>query len=529
MPLPVDIVSIVRQILATRGFSLHRLSMQSAEIFGRSSPFYIPHSLYSRLMHLHPAPAIEQFLALSHITNYRFPDWLAVFGFDLDRISGIRPRFTRRRTTLLDSEVYNTQAWIPWFAERPEESHTSIAPIGQLLAPGSAKRAWQIAQMGATRFLYAQIGNQDIYALPYFSPGSVVRADPRSHPEWSLREAIERESRFFLVEDDRGWTCSQILRTAVDKVVLYSAANPCVRRELRLGSEGHILGVVDAEVRLLFGPSRSAPKLGLASLLRSRSNAGFGRPARPGDLFRQARLRAGLSFREASLLSRSMAAELSDDLFFLAAGTLSDYETLSQFPRHLQKILTLCVLYGIAFETCFRALGLPLDRAGSEPIPDELMPRSTPTPNWNVRRHDQTPSKAARFLELLLEEWEEVPLFLRHSLEALAGLKRFSMSDGFWVGGEKYPLHPWLANAALISVNRRARSPASSPETQICLPPLYLILMRDGTYRCGGCTREKGQLVLHAYPGGEGETQEFREGVDAEVIGRVTAILRKLP
>lgn len=524
-----DIASRLREILATRGLTLHRVSVRSAEIFGRSSPFHIPHSLYTRLSLLRPAPSIEQFLALSHITDYRLPDLLAVFGLDLDLISAIRLRIPRKGTTLLDSEVFDTHAWIPWFAARSTEGELPpIAPIRQFLAPASPKRAWQITQRNTARFLYAQVGGQDLYALPYFAPGSIVRADSRLQQEQSQRQETGTENGFFLVEHDSGWTCSQILRPVSGKVVLYSPPHPFIRRELLLGSEAHILGIIDAEVRPLFGPSRATGTAHIPSPPRPHSNWRRGALVRSGDLFRQGRLRAGLSFREASSLSRKLAAELSDNAFFLATGTLSDYETLSHPPRQIEKILAPCVLYGIPFEECFRAFGLPLDQAGRDPIPDGLIPRTPTAGSPGERGHERTPPNAGGLLDVLMERWEEVPLFLRHSLQHLSGLKGFSLSDVFWVGGQKQPLHPWLANAALIAVNRRARKPPRLPQNGAYDPPLFLILGRDGSYRCGPSTLRQGHLILHAFPGSTCETEEFRDGIDAEVVGRVTAILRKL-
>ena len=73
----------VRQILSSRGLTLYRVSRQSADIFGRLSPSFIPHSLYYDLEISAFSPGIQQLLALSRITNYRLSDWFAVFGFDL--------------------------------------------------------------------------------------------------------------------------------------------------------------------------------------------------------------------------------------------------------------------------------------------------------------------------------------------------------------------------------------------------------------------------------------------------------------
>jgi hypothetical protein len=108
----------VRRILSTRGLTFYRASQRSVEMFGRSSPFYLPHNLHYDLAVSAATPSLYQLIALSRITRYRLSDWLAVFGFDLDAIPQLQVLVSRRRTVILDSAVYDTEAWLPWFIER---------------------------------------------------------------------------------------------------------------------------------------------------------------------------------------------------------------------------------------------------------------------------------------------------------------------------------------------------------------------------------------------------------------------------
>jgi hypothetical protein len=87
-------------------------------------------------------------------------------------------------------------------------------------------------------------------------------------------------------------------------------------------------------------------------------------------------------------------------------------------------------------------------------------------------------------------------------------------------------MHPLLVNATFVVVNRRVKNPAQSKTD--CEPPLCLLLKRDGSYLCGCCALHQGNLVVRGYPGGRLATQQFRNGIDAEVIGQVTTILRRL-
>jgi hypothetical protein len=470
-------------------------------------------------------------LALSQITNYRLFDWLAVFGFDLDLIPRLRLLVPRQQTTLLDCSVYDPHSWIPWLAERSEAGPVPpIAPLRQFLASERPRRAMDILALNKEGFLYGKVGEGDVHAFPHLAPGSIIRVDPRRSQELLSDTRINADKRFFFVEHDFGCTCSQLVLLARDRVMLHSPHRPCAQIELRLGKEARILGMVDAELRPITNrrsvgvpPRSGAPtKERLPHAPDVRSNL--------KDLLRGSRLRAGLSFREASSVSRWIATMLSDELYFAAPSTLSDYETLSAPPRHIQKTISLCVLYSIDFWQFLRSSGIPLDQAGHEPIPDELVPRQAPNQGHSVQAaaEEETLKEHTGMLGSLLKQWEEVPLFLRHTLNELTGLKNFSLSDLFWVGGDETPIHPLLINATFVVVNRRVKRPAQTSTNAFCEHPLYLIYKRDGSYLCGRCSLHQGNLIVHTYPGGPLGTRQFRNGTDAEVIGQVTTILRRL-
>jgi len=516
----------VRQVLSSRGLTLYRVSERSAEIFGRSSVFYVPHNLSFDAQDPGSIPTFQQMLAISHITDYRLSEWFRVFGFDLDLIPRLRLLVPRKRTTLLDSRVYDPQAWIPWFAGRTNSfAPPSIAPLGQLLTRAAPLRAVDLLALSKRKFLYAKVGEQDVYAFPHLAPGSIVRVDTERSEEISRDAGLSGERQLFFVEHDFGYSCSQLVVLAKDRLVLHSQQLPCTQIELTLGKEARILGRIDAEIRPVAGHAIGRVVTERAVLAKPRALGSPHLKATLKDLLQSSRLRAGLSFREASSLSRSIANFLADESYFAATSTLSDYETLSAPPRHIQKAITLCVLYSIDFAEFLGVSGLPLDREGRDSMPDELVPdRESPR---SLAGEGQAFVEKTGFLASLLERWEEVPLFLRHSLDELTGLKSVSLSDLFWVGGDEAPIHPWLARASLVAVNRRIKKPAQAKATFD--QPLYLVLERDGTYLCGCCAQRGSELIVHLYPGVPLGARRFRNGIDAEVVGQVTAILRRLP
>jgi hypothetical protein len=524
----------VRQILATRNLTLYRVSQQSREIFAVSPRFHVPHSLYCDVADSALIPSLHQILALSHLTNYRLCDWLAVFGFDLDLILPLRLLVPGKRTTLLDSSVYDTYAWVPWFSERPSlVPAPPIAPLGQFLAAAAPRRARDLLILSKGKFRYGKVGEDDIHAPPSLAPGSIVRVDTERPEKQLSGSRTEVDDQFFFVEHVSGFSCSRLSMLAKDTILLDSPNRPCAQIELRLGKEARILGVIDAEIRSITDrrDMRASPRpmtIGKPRLPRLPHPPALQTDLR--ELLRSSRIRAGLSFREASSLSRWIADRLASETYFAAASTLSDYETLLESPRHLQKVLTLCILYSIDFWQFLRTSGLPIDKAGREPIPDQLVPRNFPGQNRGFSAISDEPILPEQngFLSSLMKQWEEVPLFLRNSLNDVTGLKNFSVSDLFWVGGDREPIHPLLIHATFVAVNRRIKKPVESLSKTGCEPPLYLIYKRDGSYLCGRCSLHEGKLIVPSRPGNPFGTRQFGNGIDAEVVGQVTAIVRKL-
>lgn len=518
----------VRQILLTRNLTLYSVSHRSREIFGPLSQFHIPHNLYYDLADGSSVPNLYQLVALSRITNYRLCDWLTFFGVGLELIPRLGLSIPRKRTALLDSTVYDTQAWIPWFTVHSLQTRTpAIAPLRQILTPTAPTRAADFLAASKRAFLYGKVGDEDSNAFPYFAPGTIVRIGTRNSEELLSTNGKGLQTPFFFVECAAGWTCSQIAFLGKGRLTLYSPLRPSwAQTELQLDKDARILGLVDAEIRpVITEHELSPPCLSMAAPV-PRALPPEARPGRLGDLLRTSHLRMGLAFREASEITRRFADMLSDEHFFIAASTLSDYETLSGPPHTIHKSISLCALYEINFFRFLQAAGIPVEQSGSEPMPDELVARPvSPSIDSQPRSvTEQNGSAAQDWLSCVLHEWEELPIFLRHSLSALTGVRNVSLSDVFWVGADKNPMHPWLINATLVAVNRRIKKPKPSRAGE---PRLSMIFKRDGTYLCACCAIDEGDLLVYSYRHGSRELQRMRNGIDAEIIGQVTAIMRR--
>jgi hypothetical protein len=521
-----SIAERVERILAARSLTLSEASRRIRLRYAGRPHYLTPHNFYYDLGLPGYSPRIEQVVALSHVTRYRLADWLAVFGFHLDDIPRLQAEFPAARTSVLDATIYDRSAWIPWFQDVTGNAGPPVvAPLGQLLTLGQARRIESLLPPEPSPFLYAKIGQEDTFAYPHLVPGSIVRADTRGMGD--LVRSIENHSseRLFLVECGRGFLCSRLLGTTKGKVILRSGFLPFAQTELQLGKEARILGVLDWELR----PCKTLrPEVPTAFMKFLNPQPLPATGTRPGlsELLRGARSRSGLSIRNASAKSRWIASELRDQRYFCAPGSLNDFETDKRLPMHIHKILSVCVLYSLRFWDLLASADFDTEETDREPMPDKLVPRATPdSPQTTNAAGNRSP---VSFLSSLVAELNEIPFFLRHSLSTVLGLTGFSLRDVFWVGGRRVSFHPYLKDAVLAIVNRRLKKPVFLKPMPLSEQPLYVLLLRDGTYLLAGCSAEGGTLVVHPFSDGFSIPRLFRSGMDAEVIGKVTATLRRL-
>jgi hypothetical protein len=518
----------VERVLASRGLSLVQVSQETRKRYDAVPHYLVPHNFYYDLGLPGYSPRMEQVLALSRASNYRLADWLSVFGFDLDGIPALQAEFPNERTSLLDRTVYDRAAWVGWFENATHDFPIPpVAPLGQLLTPGSPRRLESLVGPDPSPYLYAKIGRHDAFAFPDLLPGSIVRADKRGVGELLDRMVNRDSDRLFLVEHGKGLVCCRLQGRTKGRITLRAASLPFAETEMRLGSEARLLGVLDWELRPM---NTTRPEIPDASMkfLNSEPLAASGTQLGLRSLLARARSRSGLPFRKASAKSRWVADALRDERYFCAPGSLTDYETRPRLPVHIHKIVSLCVLYSLGFWEILTAAGLDIDDSGHQPIPDELVGRSARDVQPITNDTSVGVVKQVDFLSSLIEEFEEIPFFLRHSLTTVGPLPGLSVRDVFWIGGRTDSLHPYLQHAIFAAVNRRIKRPVFLKRKSLWDQPLYVLLLRDGSYLLTGCSAEGNVLVVHPFADGFSRPLALRKGIDAEVVGKVTVLFRWL-
>src|SRR5207302_2720431 len=130
-------------------------------------------------------------------------------------------------------------------------------------------------------------------------------------------------------------------------------------------------------------------------------------------------------------------------------------------PHQVQKVIALCTIYAVRFRTFLNTVGLSAAKAGREPVPDRILSNAPPAPP-NIANNGPAEPGNLGFLAELLRQSEDVPAFLRNAIADISGLTSPSLRNLFWIGGIKRPLHRYLANGLLVSVDRHRQKPIDS-------------------------------------------------------------------
>ena len=343
----------IKDVLARCGYTVTQLSAATRRRHGSESPYFIPVTfLYKVRSGI--TPHVCQIAALSESTGYRFADWLRIFSFDLRQVFRLQMRLHTERTVLITPDE-------EWFQPSPPPSSFCDGVRSALT------RAPAESSHGSGSYLFARIGTADAQVCPELMPGSVVRVDCSTQ---RIKDAGRgytgyMDDRFWLVEQPGGITCTQVRWIDDQQIVPVPSRPPWGNWPLRLPTEARVLGLVDTGLRPMTLPG-SAGRTEFAS---PGLPCGEGK-MRFSELLRISRARTGLTFRAAHGLTHAIAQILGDLEYTIALGLLSDYEAMSKLPRHIAKIMSLCIIYCMDVRDLMQAAGVEIDDSAKLPLPD---------------------------------------------------------------------------------------------------------------------------------------------------------------
>lgn len=472
-----ELAERTRQLIVGAGLSLSQISRFTRAKYGTGSSYFIADSFISTIKR-GVSPHLCQIAALSEVTCYRFADLMQHFGFDLRQLTRLQMKLHPGRTVL-------------------------ITPNECCALPSS--------NLG--RYLYAQIGRHDGMGFPEVMPGSIVRIDT-THTFGPATPKSDSRRSLYVVDHLRGLSCCYITPLNRGEILLTPHYLPCECLQYRLGDQARILGVVDAELRPLQNIEIPHPTVSNEFERRAPVPA-VGAPQRLSQLVRNSRERVGFHFRQARDLTARVAEELGNQDYAIALGTLSDYEAGDAVPRHISKIISLCIVYAIDFARYLYSAGITVNPSAQRAL-SEINPEPVPTSlsllQIRERNHGSSHLSQSYFPPSLIHAQSE---HLRNKSDSL---QAFSVRIGPKGGGSP---------EALFLVDRCATTLEESAWPAAWQRPVYVVRKRDGKYVYGFCTVTDGIMTVHHDPTMTRVVERFYRK-EADVVGQVVTMVRSI-
>src|SRR5258707_8581324 len=123
-------------------------------------------------------------------------------------------------------------------------------------------------------------------------------------------------------------------------------------------------------------------------------------------------------------------------------------------------------------------------------------------------------------LSRMVEVWGEVPIPLIEHFDV-----RHSMY-GF-IGLDDLTLYPLLRPGSFVQIDQRIKKILPIKWRTELDRPIYFVELRDG-YACSWCEIQDGHLLLLPHPLSPVSVRRFSHGVEAEIVGQVTAVAMRL-
>jgi hypothetical protein len=254
------------------------------------------------------------------------------------------------------------------------------------------------------------------------------------------------------------------------------------------------------------------------------------------------REKLGMSTRRVADMSRRVAVDQNRADFRLSHAWLTQVESCRITPS-LFKLYTLSAIYGTALQELL-ALYLDVDALPYQHLAlnlaqtrvASLAPPASASADEVVTVVD-TGSPGSRPEDLPEDRSEEQPddqtalvdaLHERHELARLTVLGAADKKGSRYgvIGTNDYRMYPLLRPGSVVQIDVRRRRVTSTVYRTEYDRPLYFVELHKG-YICSWCDLQGGRLISIPHPLSPYRVQEFRHPEEAEIVGRVSAVMAR--
>jgi transcriptional regulator with XRE-family HTH domain len=247
-----------------------------------------------------------------------------------------------------------------------------------------------------------------------------------------------------------------------------------------------------------------------------------------GERLKEIRSRLGITTRDVTDLSRRIAESEGNEDFHISHPWLTEIENSDSIPS-VYKLFSLSVIYHLKLADLLQLFGVDVQKIAKYQIETQLR-QTHPTP-IEVFDRERSVSFPVRFdrgfqvtqtnlLSRMVEVWGEVPISVLEHFDV-----RHSMY-GF-IGMEDLTLYPLLRPGSFVQIDQSIKKILPTKWRTEYERPIYFVELRDG-YACSWCELQEGQLILIPHPLSPCKIRQFKNGAEAEIIGRVTGIATRI-
>lgn len=248
----------------------------------------------------------------------------------------------------------------------------------------------------------------------------------------------------------------------------------------------------------------------------------------PNEVLKDLRERLGITTRDVAELSQKIADSEGNPEFQISHVWLSQIENSDSVPS-VFKLYSLSAIYRLKFTDLLRLYGLDLQKLSHHQLVAPLP--QTHLTTLDVYDGDRTVSFPVRFdrafdvdntslLSRMVELWGEVPIALIQHLD-------IRNSQYGYIGLQDFTLYPLLRPGSFVQIDSRVRRVQPLRWRTEFDRPIYFVELRDG-YACSWCDLLDNQLLLLPHPLSPVSARKFKYGIEAEIVGQVTAVAMRL-
>ena len=247
-----------------------------------------------------------------------------------------------------------------------------------------------------------------------------------------------------------------------------------------------------------------------------------------GERLKEIRSKLGITTRDVTDLSLKIAESEGNEEFQISNPWLTEIENSDAIPS-IYKLFSLSVIYHLKFADLLQLFGVDVQKLAKRQIEMQLQhTHLMPVEVFDRERGISFPVRFDRGFEVtktnllsrMVEVWGEVPIPLIEHFDV-----RHSMY-GF-IGLDDLTLYPLLRPGSFVQIDQRIKKILPIKWRTELDRPIYFVEFRDG-YACSWCELQDSQLILIPHPLSPCRTRQFKNGTEAEVVGRVTGVAMRV-